>query len=47
MERKNINRGFKKLRVWQDAVSPNPKIFLNNMQVFFLIGFDHYSIVPV
>ena len=21
MERKNINRGFKKLRVWQDAVS--------------------------
>ena len=22
MERKNINREFKKLRVWQDAVSP-------------------------
>jgi hypothetical protein len=21
MDRKNINRGFKKLRVWQDAVS--------------------------
>ena len=21
MERKNINRGFKKLRVWQDAIS--------------------------
>ena len=22
MDRKNVNRGFKKLRVWQDAVSP-------------------------
>jgi len=21
MERKNLNRGFKKLRVWQDAIS--------------------------
>ena len=32
MERKNINRGFKKLRVWQDAVSLYIlacKIFLN------------------
>lgn len=32
MERKNINRGFKKLRVWQDAVSLyilSCKIFTN------------------
>ena len=32
MERKNINRGFKKLRVWQDAVSLYilaSKLFIN------------------
>jgi len=30
IERKNINRGFKKLRVWQDAISQGVIIFQNS-----------------
>ncbi len=36
MERKNINRGFKKLRVWQDAVS----LYILACRVFVNFSFE-------
>ena len=36
MERKNINRGFKKLRVWQDAVS----LYILSYRVFSNFSFE-------
>ena len=37
MERKNINRGFKQLRVWQDAVS----LYILASEVFAKFPFTH------
>ena len=36
MERKNINRGFKKLRVWQDAVS----LYILSFKIFADFPFE-------
>ena len=36
MERKNINRGFKKLRVWQDSVS----LFIMSWKIFSVFPFE-------
>ena len=36
MERKNINRGFKKLRVWQDAVS----LYILSCKIFTNVPFE-------
>ena len=36
MDRKNINRGFKKLRVWQDAVS----VYILACEVFAKFSFE-------
>ena len=36
MERKNINRGFKKLRVWQDAVS----LYISACHIFVNFPFE-------
>jgi len=36
MERKNINRGFKKLRVWQDAVS----LYILSCRIFTNFPFE-------
>ncbi len=36
MERKNINRGFKKLRVWQDAVS----LYILSFRIFTNFPFE-------
>ncbi len=36
MERKNINRGFKKLRVWQDAVS----LYILSFKIFTNFPFE-------
>jgi four helix bundle protein len=36
MERKNINRGFKKLRVWQDSVS----LYIMACKIFSIFPFE-------
>jgi four helix bundle protein len=36
MERKNINRGFKKLRVWQDAIS----LYILSCKIFGQFPFE-------
>ena len=36
MERKNINRGFKKLRVWEDAVS----LYISACRIFINLPFE-------
>jgi hypothetical protein len=36
MDRKNINRGFKKLRVWQDAVS----LYILSCKIFAAFPFE-------
>ena len=36
MDRKNINRGFKKLRVWQDAIS----LYILACEIFTNFGFE-------
>ena len=41
MERKNINRGFKKLRVWQDAVS----LYILACKVFVNFPFELKKVV--
>jgi len=52
MNRKNINRGFKKLRVWQDATALYVlacKIFTNfpfELKKVASNSFDHYSMIP-
>jgi len=41
MERKNINRGFKKLRVWQDSIS----LYLLACKIFINIPFEYKKVV--
>lgn len=36
MERKNINRGFKRLRVWQDAIS----LYILACRIFLIFPFE-------
>ena len=36
MDRKNINRGFRKLRVWQDAIS----LYILTCKIFFNFPFE-------
>ena len=46
MDQKNINRGFKKLRVWQDA-NYMTLITKTSIQTLKLSVFDHHSSIPV
>ena len=42
MKRKNINRGFKKLRVWQDAIS----LYVLACKVFTNFPFELKKVIP-
>jgi hypothetical protein len=43
MDRKNVNRGFKKLRVWQDAVS----LYVLACNIFVDFPFEYKKWLPI